>query len=129
MRTTKNIKIAVAVSTVVCFLLYNGLGVTKDQLFSKPAPVTLKTKHIVFWTNFYDIPLWDMKKETYDESDLKSVDCPVTNCIITNKKDYLPNAEDYDALIFHVGASTHWTSSILPKTRNPNQFYIMASKE
>lgn len=135
MRSFKIVKIAVAASlTIFCFLFYIKFDFSKTHISIIPVaeilqPVTLKTKNIVFWTNFYAFPMWKMKKETYDASDLKSVDCPVTNCIITHKKSYLPNVEDYDALIFHVGSDQHFSSSDLPKSRKAEQLYIFASKE
>lgn len=88
-----------------------------------------ETKHILFWTDFYGKPYWDMKNETYGKKELESIHCPVTNCIITHKKDYLKNVSDYAALIFHAGMTGHFDNSMLPKIRNPRQLFIMATKE
>jgi Fucosyltransferase, N-terminal len=87
----------------------------------------LKPKTIVFWTDFYGIPFWGFAKETFNQTDLEAMKCPVTNCIITHRKDLI-NIEDSDAVIFHVGSGNHWLEA--PKVRKPeSQMYIMASKE
>jgi alpha-1,3-fucosyltransferase len=70
-----------------------------------------------------------MSNETYDQEYLKSENCPVTNCILTNNKNFLKDVNDYDALVFHIASDKHFSKSIVPKYRNPNQFYIMATKE
>lgn len=85
------------------------------------------TKVVVFWTKFFDVPFWGMKKETYREEDLQEINCPTTNCLFTHKKEHLQNSHEYDAIIFH-GAET-WNFLDLPKTRSPYQSYVMMSKE
>lgn len=86
-----------------------------------------KVKHILFWTNFFDVRFWGMKTETYLESDLKSIGCPETNCIFTHDKTHLEHPHDYDAIVFH-GAEM-WNFLDLPQTRQPKQLYVMASLE
>lgn len=85
------------------------------------------TKIVLFWTTFFDIPLWRMKKKTYLDSDLKSLGCRHTNCVFTHRKDFLESSHDYDAIIYH-GAEI-WNFLDLPTTRSEHQVYIMASLE
>lgn len=85
------------------------------------------TKHILFWTKFFDVHLWGMTKETYLEDFLQSIKCPKTNCIFTHNKNLLQHTHEYDAIIFHTAET--WILMDLPETRSPRQVYIMATKE
>lgn len=89
--------------------------------------ISKDVKFFLFWTNFFDVQYWGMTKETYFESDLKSIGCLKTNCIFTHNKKHLKNVHDYDSIIFH-GAEV-WIFLDLPETRNPQQLYVMASME
>lgn len=135
MKSFKFFLLAVAVIAFTFYYLdydYSGYTDLAKSFYTRPFKIKVynqTVKHILFWTNFYHIPLWDMKKETYDQEDLKSVNCPVTNCILTHKKDYLSDVEDYDALIFHIGSEAHFQGSSAPSKRNPGQIYIVALKE
>ena len=138
MRLTKSSKFFLLAVAVIVFSFYyfdydySSYTELARTFYEKPFKIKVynqTVKHILFWTNFYTIPLWDMKKETYDQEDLKSVNCPVTNCILTHNKNYLKNVEAYDALIFHIGSEPHFPDTSIPLTRNPGQFYILASKE
>lgn len=84
--------------------------------------------YVLYWTKFFQVPLWGMEKITTDADDwtFKSLNCPVTNCIFTHNKSLLSAPHLYDALVFH-GAEPRLYS--LPETRSPDQFYIMASME
>jgi hypothetical protein len=86
----------------------------------------LRPKMIVFWTSLYLVPFWGLEKETFNETDLQALKCPVTNCIITHRKN-MTNVENFDAVIFHVGNGYHWEGA--PEVRKPSQLYIMASYE
>lgn len=84
-------------------------------------------KYVLFWTTFFDVPFWGMTKETYNENDLKEINCPQSNCVFTHRKNLLPNSHDYDAIVFH-GAET-WNFVDLPATRSERQVFVMASME
>lgn len=85
-------------------------------------------KHILFWTKFFDIKFWGMLTETYYEDYLKSISCPVTNCVFTHKKNLLKHHHEYSAIFFH--DAEKWSRFMkLPETRNPQQVYVMASQE
>lgn len=86
-----------------------------------------KPKVALFWTNFFDVPLWGMTKETYYGKDLKELNCPQTNCAFTHNKNLLSQHHDYEAIIYH-GAEA-WNMVDLPKTRASDQVYIMATME
>lgn len=85
------------------------------------------TKYILFWTKYFLEKNWGMKTETYYEDYLKSIKCPVTNCVFTNNKNLLSHVHEYDALVFH-GAESRMLVE-LPRTRSPHQIYIMGTKE
>lgn len=82
--------------------------------------------YVLFWTNFFREKYWNMERETSDEDYFKSINCPVTNCVLTHDKSLLEAPHLYDALIFH--SAEPWLSP-LPETRSPHQYYIMATKE
>lgn len=85
------------------------------------------TKIILFWTNFFEFSNWGMPNATNYEDYLKSINCPVTNCILTHDKKYLNSPHLYDALVFH-GAES-WKMVNLPETRSPHQLYVLALLE
>jgi alpha-1,3-fucosyltransferase len=86
------------------------------------------TKYILFWNEYFQIPFWGMKKETYDENDLKAMKCPTTNCVLTHQKNF-KNVLDYHAIIFHNGNGEHWLNGGVPRARKSEQIYVMASQE
>lgn len=85
------------------------------------------TKYILFWTKYFVEKNWGMKSETYDNDFLESMNCPVTNCVFTNNKKLLTHEYQYDALVFHTAEP--WIGLALPRTRSPQQVYIMGTKE
>lgn len=84
-------------------------------------------KVILFWTKFFNNPTWYMGKETFNEADLESLGCPISNCVFTHKKDYLDFPNHYDAIIFH--SAENWFQSNIPSMRSSHQLYIMSSLE
>ena len=84
-------------------------------------------KYILFWTTWWYFPLWYMGKELQGEEYLKSIDCPVTNCVFLHDRKFLPKPTDYDALVFHVGDCLDIDD--LPSERREDQFYIVADEE
>ena len=84
-------------------------------------------KHILFWMSLKDSTYWNMGGKIHNEEFLKSIDCPVTNCIFSHDRKLLPQETDYDAIVFHVGNFIAIDS--LPSARTKDQIYIMASDE
>ena len=82
--------------------------------------------YVLYWTKMFDSENWYMSSITSGEDYLKSINCPVTNCILTHDKNLLEAPHLYDALIFH--SAEPWLTS-LPETRSPNQYYIMTTLE
>ncbi|XP_070490701.1 alpha-(1,3)-fucosyltransferase C-like [Chironomus tepperi] len=68
-----------------------------------------------------------MDKEVQGEEYLKDMNCPVTNCIFSHNRKYLPSLSDYDAIVFHV-AQPMDVKDVL-RSRKDNQIYIMANQE
>jgi len=86
-------------------------------------------KYILFWTPFWHFYYWNMGAEILEEKYLKSIDCPVTNCIFSHKRDFLPKTTDYDAVIFHMGLYNHTDIDDMPEARRDDQLYIVANEE
>lgn len=85
------------------------------------------TKYILFWTPWWHLVHWNMGAEILGKEYLKSIDCPVTNCIFSHNRSFLPQPTDYDALIFHMG--NLWGFDDLPEFRREDQIYIVANEE
>lgn len=85
------------------------------------------TKVILFWNNFFVTEYWQMPNETNQNEFLKLINCPVSNCVLTHKKNFLSEPHFYDAIVFH-GAET-WFLVDLPELRSSHQFYVLASME
>ena len=88
-------------------------------------------KYVLFYTHFWRNKNWHIGKETVGSEHHHFDTCSVKNCVFTNKKRYLKNYEDYDALIFHNGQGwkvngKYWR---IPEVRKPNQLYIIAVQE
>lgn len=92
-------------------------GTSQHSIVSSP------TKVILFYTDFYGYPYWQMGKETHTETDLKNLKCRVTKCILTHDRKYLKRA---DFVTFHLRDSGKVD---IPKTRNNNQSYVMFTIE
>jgi len=84
-------------------------------------------KYILFWTSWWFFQNWQMGAEVLGEDYLRSVDCPVTNCVFSHDRNFLPEPTDYDALVFHVGDFIDIDD--LPEFRRDDQIYIMANEE
>lgn len=81
------------------------------------------TKVILFWTDYFGSQYWGMGKETHTKADLRNLNCPVTDCIITHDRYY---SESADFLMFHVAGLG---KPDIPKTRSITQSYVMFSLE
>jgi alpha-1,3-fucosyltransferase len=92
-----------------------------------PHKQNAEKKHILFWTKFFEIPRWGLDSVTLNEEFFKSMQCSVTNCILTHDKQLLSAPHLYDAIIFHTAET--WMMLDLPKTRSPHQHYVMATLE
>ena len=88
-------------------------------------------KYVLFYTNFWRNKNWHIGKETVGSEHHHFDNCSVKNCVFTNKKRYLKNYEDYDALIFHNGEGWKVNGKFchIPEVRKPNQLYIIAVQE
>lgn len=102
-------------------------SVARFSLVQAAQPLNSSQKVILFWTNFFSIPYWMMPAETNDEEYLKSINCPVTNCILTHDKNFLDEPHLYDAIVFH--SADPWYKLDLPATRSPHQLYVSAILE
>lgn len=105
------------------------LSTTRYRLIENSNFVTNKNSskiYVLFWNKIFGDETWYMESVTSDEDYLKSINCPVTNCILTHDKKLLDAPHLYDALIFH--SAEPWLRP-LPETRSPHQYYIMTTLE
>ena len=89
------------------------------------------TKHILFFTQFWYHRNWGLSNETVTKDSPELKDCAYKNCIFTNKRKYLEETHEYDAIIFHQTMSSWYNKSLMVpiKTRSPHQLYIVATQE
>lgn len=134
----RNSKIAFTVIfLLVTFSLYAIFNLTQNYVFEYTIArykLVATSKHqvnetqiILFWNNFFGEKNWGMPNETNYQDYLKSMNCPVTNCILTHDKQFLSEPHLYDAIVFH-GAES-WGKLDPPQTRSPHQLYVTADLE
>lgn len=87
-----------------------------------PDELESEKKYILFWTKFFGNDFVPESGEDY----LRSVKCPVINCVFTNNKN-LFESHKFDAIVFH--GAENWKLMSLPETRSPHQLYVIALKE
>jgi hypothetical protein len=88
-------------------------------------PKKNSTIYMLFWGNFIRESAWGHAEETIDREFLERAGCPVTDCILTHKVDYLPNLYEYDAVMINV----YNRNLTVPPIRSPHQLYIMSANE
>lgn len=86
------------------------------------------TKHTLLWTPFFNRADWSIGKDTVKSDYFERIGCPVTNCVITTNKTYLPEVWQFDALVFH-GAEEWPIYNRTPNFRSPHQKYIFGTME
>ncbi|KAL1402854.1 hypothetical protein pipiens_005897 [Culex pipiens pipiens] len=89
-----------------------------------------RTKTILLYTNFFDVKNWKLSAETVGPDYFRSLNCPVTDCVLTNNRHHLDSMADYDALVFHIAEP--WAYSLfekVPTLRTPSQIYVAANME
>lgn len=89
-----------------------------------------RSKYILLYTNFFDVKNWKLSAETVGPDYFRSLQCPVTDCVLTNNRELLSTITDYDALVFHIAEP--WAYSLfekVPKLRSPHQIYVAANME
>lgn len=104
---------------------------SRDEKFKKALKTETKAfdqKTVLFWNEFFTYKFWLLPEEAFKEGFLAKTGCPFTNCMFTLDRSFLHRVHDYDAILFHTAQPTPGFRDI-PKTRTPNQVYIMASKE
>lgn len=123
----------------LCSILSNDLKNYRDQQIDNfklyvPFNNIPKTQHkndsikyILMWTSWWFFENWQMGAKLIGEEYLRSVECPVINCIFSHNRSYLPQPTDYDALVFHVGDFI--SIDDLPEFRRDDQIYVMANEE
>lgn len=126
MRLTRNsVAVATAVFLTACSVFFLFLN---DSDYSKFNINSLSTKYIVFWTESHPVSPYILNNGSFSEEDLKSINCPVTNCVLTNKRNMFENPADFDAIIFLIGEN-HFDGSLAPIFRSEKQFYILMGRE
>ncbi|XP_055523455.1 alpha-(1,3)-fucosyltransferase C [Wyeomyia smithii] len=87
-------------------------------------------KYILLYTHFFGNSNWYLQAETVGPDYFRSIQCPVTDCVLTNNRELLGGITEYDAVLFHIAEA--WTYALfekVPKVRSPRQIYIAANME
>uniref|UniRef100_A0A1I8PEN6 Fucosyltransferase n=1 Tax=Stomoxys calcitrans TaxID=35570 RepID=A0A1I8PEN6_STOCA len=84
---------------------------------------------ILLWNSFFGDTRWSLPDDVVDPSyfrqDLK---CPISQCVITNKRDLFPQLSMYDAILFHT-AQPYSVINRVPTQRSRRQLYVFALME
>ncbi|XP_073832983.1 alpha-(1,3)-fucosyltransferase C [Musca autumnalis] len=84
---------------------------------------------ILLWNTFFGDERWSLPDDLIDPSYFhKELQCPVSNCVLTNKRDLFPQLQMYDAILFHTAQPFSVINSV-PSQRNPRQLYVFALME
>ena len=111
---------------------YNlGYGITirnhrDSAVDAAPAANTSGVKNILLFTTFFESKDWWLG-DRMGSAMFKSV-CPVSNCYITNNREYLKSLSDFDAILFHYRDMVlNPLNPGLPnqRLRKPGQRYVM----
>lgn len=90
---------------------------------------TNKLRFILLWNTFFGDKRWSLSDDLMDSSYfLKELNCPVSNCVLTNQRDILPQLDMYDAIMFHTAQPFSLVNPI-PKRRSWKQLYVFALVE
>lgn len=98
---------------------------------NKNADVSNKTRIpiILLWNAFFDDARWSLPEDDLNPSYLRNqLKCPVYECVITNRRDFLSTIEMYDAVVFHAAQPRRIINSV-PSRRSSKQLYIFAVME
>ncbi|KAL9880569.1 alpha-(1,3)-fucosyltransferase C [Glossina fuscipes fuscipes] len=91
--------------------------------------IQTRTPIILLWNDFFGDSRWSLRKDDLIPSHLRNqLKCPVYECVITNRREYLPALELYDAVVFHVAQPRSIIKSV-PSRRSSKQLYIFALME
>lgn len=70
-------------------------SIARFRIVQTTQPINNSKKVILFWNKFFESRYWMMPNETNGEEYLKSIQCPVTNCIFTHDKNFLDQSHLY----------------------------------
>uniref|UniRef100_A0A1L8EI93 Fucosyltransferase n=1 Tax=Haematobia irritans TaxID=7368 RepID=A0A1L8EI93_HAEIR len=84
---------------------------------------------ILLWNSFFGDKRWSLPDDLLDPSYFrKDIRCPVSNCVITNRRDLFPRLDMYDAILFHT-AQPFSVINPVPSQRSWRQLYVFALME
>ncbi|XP_063230901.1 alpha-(1,3)-fucosyltransferase C-like [Bacillus rossius redtenbacheri] len=78
-------------------------------------------KKILYWNSFFG---YEDYAFGFGRAPFVKNNCPVDNCLVTNRRDVGPNLEDFDAIIFHAWQLGWITKRALSARRRPHQRYV-----
>lgn len=84
---------------------------------------------ILLWNDFFGDERWSLPDDLVDPVYFRQgLQCPVSNCVITNHRDLFPQLQMYDAILFHAAQPFSVINSV-PSQRSARQLYIFALME
>ncbi|EDW00427.1 GH12859 [Drosophila grimshawi] len=108
--------------------LLNQYGILRQYLVSNPAKQSA-TRSILIWSSFFGDERWKLPFDTLGPQQFRDdLHCPVYQCELSNRHDYLPSLELYDAIVFHMAEPFPLTAAF-PLHRSPHQTYVFALLE
>ncbi|XP_064555573.1 alpha-(1,3)-fucosyltransferase C [Drosophila montana] len=103
-------------------------GILREYL-EKRAATRPATRSILLWSSFFGDRRWKLPFDALGPQQFRDeLKCPVYQCELSNRHDFLPSLELYDAIVFHV-AQPFPLLKPLPARRSPHQAYVFALME
>ncbi|KAH8283256.1 hypothetical protein KR044_006660 [Drosophila immigrans] len=124
------IGLLIAVYTISTSPLLNQYGILRDYLDNnQPQAERSPTRSILLWSDFFGDPRWSLPDDTLGPDDFRdTLHCAVHQCELSNRHDFMPTLDEYDAIVFHV-AQPFPLLQPLPLHRQPHQTYVFALME
>ncbi|KAH8329920.1 hypothetical protein KR067_007643, partial [Drosophila pandora] len=108
--------------------ILNQYMILREHLEEHPTSSS-RTRTILIWNKFFGDPRWKLSWDTLGPQELRDeLQCPVYTCELSNKHDYLPSLDMYDAIVFHA-AEMYSIFEPVPSPRSPHQAYVFALME
>ncbi|TDG40097.1 hypothetical protein AWZ03_013481 [Drosophila navojoa] len=111
--------------------LVNQNGILREYLIGGQVGVARRpaTRTILLWSSFFGNRRWNLPYDTLGPQQFREdLGCPVYQCELSNRHEFLPSLELYDAIVYHV-AQPFPLLLPLPARRSPHQAYVFALME
>ncbi|XP_004525866.1 alpha-(1,3)-fucosyltransferase C [Ceratitis capitata] len=118
------------VSTAPEFNQYRILRAYQNQIEEEATRAnSQRPRTILFWNSFFNNKRWGLDEDTVGPDYFRdNLRCHEYRCDLTNNRDFLPDIELFDAVLFHAAEPYPFLQSV-PSKRAAQQHYVFALME